>query len=223
MDDLIARTAGAAAVLFDVDGTLYRQASLRRRMAVRLITHHLPRPRRGRRAMAALKAYRGAQEEMRDEGFVGAVETEQLRRAASASGLPVAEVAATVERWMEEVPLDEIRTCRRPGLIDLLEALADRDVPIAAVSDYPAARKLAALGVARYFDTTVCAQDPEVGVFKPNPRGLNVALARLGVAPHLAIYVGDRAEVDGAAAAAAGVRALILAADGTAVETGDPS
>jgi phosphoglycolate phosphatase-like HAD superfamily hydrolase len=49
-----------------------------------------------------------------------------------------------------------------------------------------------------------------VAAFKPNPRGILVALERLGVAPGEALYVGDRAEVDAAAARAAGVACAIL-------------
>jgi HAD superfamily hydrolase (TIGR01509 family) len=78
------------------------------------------------------------------------------------------------------------------------------------LSDYPPAAKLAALGVDQYFDVAVCAQDAEVRAFKPSPRGIRVALARLGVEPREALYVGDRPEVDAAAAAAAGVPCVIV-------------
>jgi putative hydrolase of the HAD superfamily len=81
---------------------------------------------------------------------------------------------------------------------------------LGVLSDYPPEAKLAALGVGDLFDAVLCAQAPEVGVFKPNPRGILVLLERLGVAPSEALYVGDRAEVDAAAARAAGVACAIL-------------
>ena len=67
-----------------------------------------------------------------------------------------------------------------------------------------------ALAVTNYFDAIVSAQDAEVNAFKPNPRGLEVVLKRLGVEKHEALYIGDRAEVDAAAAAAAGISCVII-------------
>jgi FMN phosphatase YigB (HAD superfamily) len=73
-------------------------------------------------------------------------------------------------------------------------------------SDYPANAKLAAMGIERYFDCVVAAQDQEVGCFKPNPRILEVALDKLSVAPADALYAGDRPDGDGGAASRAGMR-----------------
>jgi FMN phosphatase YigB (HAD superfamily) len=56
----------------------------------------------------------------------------------------------------------------------------------------------------------VSAQDPEVQRFKPNPRGLEVALRQLGVEKHQALYVGDRPEVDAATACSAGTACVII-------------
>ena len=68
------------------------------------------------------------------------------------------------------------------------------------LSDYQAMPKLRALGIADLFDEVLSAQDPDIGVFKPDPRGLEVALQRLDVRPAEALYVGDRVEVDAIAA-----------------------
>ncbi len=81
---------------------------------------------------------------------------------------------------------------------------------LAALSDYPAEAKLRALGIADLFELVLCAQAPEIGVFKPHPRGLQVVLEQMGVDRHECLYVGDRADVDAAAAAAAGVACAIL-------------
>jgi FMN phosphatase YigB (HAD superfamily) len=78
------------------------------------------------------------------------------------------------------------------------------------VSDYDPRKKIRALGLDRYVSVAVWAQEAEVGVFKPDPRGLMVAIRRLGIESSEAVYVGDRAEVDGAAALAAGVPAILL-------------
>jgi HAD superfamily hydrolase (TIGR01549 family) len=83
-------------------------------------------------------------------------------------------------------------------------------IKLAIVSDYPAAAKLNALEVAEYFDAVVCAQDPEVQRFKPDPKSLHVALHLLQVARENALYVGDRPSVDAEAARRAGIRCSIV-------------
>ena len=54
------------------------------------------------------------------------------------------------------------------------------------------------------------SEDPAIQAYKPNPKGLLVTLARLGVAPDQAIYAGDRPEVDAEAVGRVGVRAVIV-------------
>ena len=197
------------AIVLDVDGTLYRQGPLRRAMLIRLLTAHILRPGVAWRTFSALRAYRQAQEHLRDDTS-GDVAAAQLRLACERSRLDRASVAACVERWMEREPLSLLGRFVQPGLVEFLEACRARGVRLATLSDYPADAKLEALGVSRYFDLNLCAQAREIGVFKPNPRGLQVVLDRLGATASEAVYVGDRADVDAAAAHAAGVPCAIL-------------
>jgi HAD superfamily hydrolase (TIGR01549 family) len=94
--------------------------------------------------------------------------------------------------------------------VEALDALRARGLKLGVVSDYPALGKLRALGIDDHFQTVVSAQDPRVGAFKPNPRGLLVALEDLGVDRDHAVYVGDRSDVDGPAAAAAMMRCVLI-------------
>ena len=71
---------------------------------------------------------------------------EQLDCAARRTGVDADVIAASVERWMETAPLDAVAASARTGLVDTLDALAARGLMLAAVSDYPAERKLEALG-----------------------------------------------------------------------------
>jgi len=178
-------------------------------MLVRLVRRHLLRPREGWRTVRALSAYRHAQETLRDEAAadVGAA---QIARACERTNIDRAALVECVERWMEREPLPILHRFRHPGLIEFLNACRARGLRLAAVSDYPAEAKLRALSIAQYFELALSAQSPEIGVFKPNPRGLLVALHRLGVTREQSIYVGDRAEVDAAAAAAAGIPSIIV-------------
>ncbi len=65
------------------------------------------------------------------------------------------------------------------------------------------------------FEVVVGGED--VAAHKPNPEGLNTALAKLGAAAVNALYVGDH-PVDADAAAAAGVR-FFAVLSGSAVES----
>jgi FMN phosphatase YigB (HAD superfamily) len=199
----------ARAVVFDVDGTLYHQAPLRREMARQLIIAHALHPLRGRRVMRALSAYRHAQEDLRHASGAD-LATQQLELASSNSGIPAPEVQMLVERWMEATPLGVLSRFARAGLRPSLERLRSNGARLAVLSDYPAEPKLRALGIHDLFDVVLCAQDPAVGVFKPHPRGIETAIERLGVSSADAVYVGDRPDVDAAAARAARVACVII-------------
>jgi putative hydrolase of the HAD superfamily len=121
-----------------------------------------------------------------------------------------ATVAETVERWMEREPLAILKRHLQPGLVEFLDICRSRGLRLATLSDYPGNDKLRALGIAHYFDVSLCAQAKEIGVFKPNPKGLRVALECLGASPREALYVGDRPEVDASAADAAGMPCVIV-------------
>jgi putative hydrolase of the HAD superfamily len=197
------------AVVFDIDGTLYRQGPLRRAMLFRLLAAHAVRPMAGWRTFAALRAYRHAQEQLRGD-LSGDVAAAQVKLACERARMDRAIVAETVERWMEREPLAILRRHLQPGLVEFLDVCRLRGLRLATLSDYPGDDKLRALGVAHYFDVSLCAQSKEIGVFKPNPKGLQVALDRLGAAPAHTLYVGDRVDVDAPAAEAAGVPCAIL-------------
>lgn len=208
------------AVLFDLDGTLYRQKPLRRLMAMELLTLPLSGPGRAPKRLQALRAYRHAQEALRSSASRGStalaagspVTQAQTMLAARTSGLPEAEVSALVDEWMQRRPLKYLGWCRMPGTEALLDWLREKDVRMAVLSDYPAAEKLKALGWADRFDFVLSAADPEIGRFKPDPRGFARACERWDMPPREVLMVGDRIEVDGAGAAAAGMPSVILGA-----------
>jgi FMN phosphatase YigB (HAD superfamily) len=111
---------------------------------------------------------------------------------------------------MGQEPLAFLPRSVQPGALQFLQACRDRGLRLGALSDYPAEDKLRAMGLLGFFDLVLSAQSPEVGVFKPNPKGLLVSLERLGRPAAESLYVGDRIDVDAAAAGAAGVRCAIL-------------
>ena len=199
------------AIVFDLDGTLYRAAPLRRRMALRLIRAYAFRPLEGWRVARVLRSYRRAQESLRaTTNWPEDLERAQREGAARESGSGADEVEALVERWMRREPNSLLRDCMDRGERAFLESVARRGIRFGLLSDYPAESKLEAMGIRDRFDQIVTAQDREVQRFKPDPRGLEIALARLGVAKEEALYVGDRADVDGLAAERAGVACVLI-------------
>lgn len=69
-------------------------------------------------------------------------------------------------------------------------------------------RQVAALGLARYFDSLTFSS--EVGLRKPHPAIYQDALAKLRVAPGRTLFVGDRLKEDVRGPQALGMRAVLL-------------
>jgi len=200
------------AVLFDLDGTLYRQRRMRALMAIELATLALRQPLRAPVSWRVLSEFRKAQEALRgrETGRGGAIE--QLELTAERTGMSVDRVEAIVAEWMVERPLKHLPRCRADGLLPLLDFLSHRGIKMGVFSDYPPEQKLQALGVGDRFSVVLCATDPAVGMFKPHPRGFLVASARWRVDPSEVLVVGDRADADAAGAAAAGMPCVIIGA-----------
>lgn len=198
------------AIVFDVDGTLYRQAPLRRAMLMRLLRACVLAPLRGLRTLRVLSAYRKAQEDLRARQTGGDLAEAQLRLACERTGSERAFAAACVTRWMEEEPLPLVSRFAQPGLGQFVASCRASGIRLGVLSDYPAEAKLRALGLGDAFDAVVCTRASEVGFFKPHPRGLEVTLRKLGTDAAATLYVGDRPEVDAAAARAAGMPCAIV-------------
>lgn len=193
-----------SAVIFDVDGTLYWQRGLRLRMLRDLLFSALFSA-RTRLDLRILKQFREDREVLGEKVQSGFAEA-QYRETACALGLTSLRVEEAVDRWIYERPLSYLRRCRVRGIAEWLEELRSAGVRLGVYSEYPAEKKLAALGLS--FDVVVSSTDPDVDAFKPNPKGLEVALRKLGASPARALFVGDRADRDQACAEAAGVAFL---------------
>ncbi len=189
------------AVVFDVDGTLYDQGSMRRRMAMALILHCLQHPREWR-LLRTVKTFREIRETLGEEE-VGDVARVQYTRPAERLAIDPATVRQVAEYWLGERPLAQLRACRAPGIDALFAALRDTGRRIAVFSDYSIEDKLAALGLEA--DLCVSALDPDVDRLKPNARGLERILERLALPPEACVMIGDRDDRDGEAARRVGM------------------
>jgi HAD superfamily hydrolase (TIGR01549 family) len=124
-------------------------------------------------------------------------------------------------RWFEVEALTALRRLRSAETAAVLDRLRGRGFRLGVVSDYPAAAKLDALGLAEYFEVVVSAQDPGVQRLKPHPAGIYAALELLGIESCQALYVGDRDDVDATCAGAAGLR-FVLVGSGRSAASGYP-
>jgi FMN phosphatase YigB (HAD superfamily) len=205
------------AVLFDVDGTLYRQTTLRTLMAFELMTWSLAHPWQARRTYRVLSQYRRAQELLRMDPpeRLQDCARRQLELAARHANVNAGDAEHIVSEWMFRRPLKYLPRCRAAGLFELLTFLAGRSIPVGVLSDYAAEAKLRALGVAQHVSMVICASDPDVGAVKPNPRGFLHACARWQFDPGDVLVVGDRVDADAAGAAAAGMPCVIIGRSGS--------
>lgn len=204
------RFAQIKGLVFDLDGTLYRQEPVRRVMAWRILRAHLFHPLRGIRTVQMLRAYRHAQETLRLTHVSGDPCTQQIRMAARECNMLEFEVELCVRHWNNQA-LDLLSPALRPGVVEVLQLARKKGMLLGVLSDYPAEDKLSAMALRDYFDIVVSAGDPKVRRLKPDSRGLEVVLGRLGLEKHEVMYIGDRPLVDGCAAVSAGMPCAILA------------
>lgn len=208
-----------AAVVFDVDGTLYETRRMRWGLLPRLLKGSLARPTEAATVLSVVRSYRRAHEQLRGRGrdeLGGTLAEAQLRLAAALSGEREEVVRRLVHEWFEVAPLPALAAAARPGLSRSLSRLRGAGIRTAVLSDYPPLPKLQALGIETLFDCVAWAQEASIGVLKPDPAGLREVLRRLAVAPEQAVYVGDRPDVDAKAAAAAGCRGVLIGGRGSA-------
>jgi FMN phosphatase YigB (HAD superfamily) len=192
-------------VIFDLDGTLYSQRCIRRRMLWELGLHCLRHPSE-LTSLQVIAEFRRARERLADEGVVG-IRDLQYRRPASKLGIAPEQVAEVIREWIEERPLRHLRRCRSTAVEELFEALRESGKSIAIFSDYPVEAKVGVLGLVP--DFIAAADDPEIDCLKPHTAGLDYLMSRSGFTPEQSLMIGDREDRDGACARRAGMRYLI--------------
>lgn len=192
-------------VVFDVDGTLYDQRSLRHRMRLALAAHCLMRP-RDLMMWRTLQTFRRTREALAEQAHEG-ISRLQYELPAALLELSPNTVERAVQTWMHERPLLYLRQCRYPGVERVFKVLRSSGRTIAIFSDYPAQAKLWALGLRA--DLHVAASDPDVERLKPHTLGLQRVLERVGAGPEECLYIGDRDERDGECARRLGVHFLL--------------
>ncbi len=185
--------------LVDLDGTLYVGPGVKCMMALELLVL-------GPRHLKLLRQFRREHERLRGSdtrGYPDPFRT-QLHETATATGQSVTAVQRVVAEWMFDRPGKWLRLFRRRSLLHELARFRASGGRIALVSDYPAEQKLLAMGIHHCFDVVVANGESLVPLaLKPDPTIFLEAARRLQVAPERCLVIGDRADADGVAAAAA--------------------
>ena len=186
-----------AAVLFDLDDTLYDQQQWLHG-AWRAVA---------RRAAADGVDPRRFEDALRSLAAGGSDRGQIIDRALAELGETTVSVAALVTAFRSHAPE---RLDPYPGVLDALDAL-HAGVPLGLISDGDPdvqRAKLDALDLGRFFASVVLSDEHGRSHRKPDPLPFRVALAQLGVEPAHAVYVGDRPAKDVAGAVGAGLRAI---------------
>ncbi len=146
-------------VVFDVDGTLYNQRSLRMRIARDVIVHAART--RSIKLISVLRTYRHIREQLADDEAED-FETALIAQTSSIECCPPQTVRMMADEWIEERPLLYLARCRYPGLQNLFSAFRRKKKIVGIFSDYPADAKLAALGLSA--DLVISARDDRVRI-----------------------------------------------------------
>jgi len=200
-----------AGVLLDVDGTLYQQLPLRARMFLELLKFILLHPVQGLKTAYLLREFRSKRVSLgRAQKPLGSLEQLQYEKVATRMRIPVTFVRDVVGEWIMLKPLKYMKRYRRRGIESFLKQCSDNGLKIGVLSDYPSSMKLETMGISSWFSLNLCSTDSEINAFKPSPAGILLACSIWELAPEELLYIGDRAEIDGIAAMAAGAQFVLV-------------
>lgn len=194
------------AVIFDVDGTLYDQQKLHQYMLIEFLKFYALRPWR-LWELKILYDFRNEREK-RALKFIKNIKKAQYQWTARASGVSLNKVKKVVNKWIYNVPLKYLYSCRLNGIEELFLALKKKRIIIVIFSDHPAKKRLVVLRLAA--DHVFSAVDQNINRLKPHPKGLLVIKNTLKIPAKSCLFVGNRYDHDKACAKAAKMPYFII-------------
>lgn len=188
--------------VFDLDGTLYDQGTVRRKM-LRDILFSLVSFRTTYQDIRIIRSFRKHRES--NKGIsVPSLEKLQYEWCAREIMIAPTEVKQVINRWMYEYPLQILKDARYPGVEFVFKTLRSRGKKIVVYSDYPVEKKLEALGL--FSDRNYCSTDTLIEELKPCQKALKLVCRDFSTEPQKLVYIGDRENTDGESARKTGVR-----------------
>jgi len=192
------------AVVFDVDGTLYSQKTLRLLMLKELSLFYIQHPQRIKELLI-LSEFRKNRERLSLQECNDII-TLQYQNVANKFDSTEDQVKEIIDEWIHQRPLKFLNRCKFSECNLFIETLKNRDVAIGVLSDYDAANKLESLEIKA--DAIVSAEEKDVNVLKPQTKGMEKIISLLGSSIHRTLYIGNRVEMDGECAKRIGMQYL---------------
>ncbi len=188
-------------VIFDLDGTLYDQRKLRRRLYFLFIFNLFL----GKINLLDLKIvaeFRRQRE--KHKGYSSpSLEEDQYSWCLEKTRVPVKKIRETIEKLMFNIPLGLLKKVLYPQTISFIDLLRKNEIKTAVYSDYPVTEKLLAIGIKA--DKTFCSTHRNIAQLKPSKKGPVEICKAFGCDTDKAIYIGDREDTDGESARMAGI------------------
>ena len=176
--------------IFDVDGTLYPQKTVRLRMFFRLIWALLTGS-LSIRELYAIYYFR----KIKDQSEFNHFDIEDLCLQLSRKvGLSKERVLCSVKKWMFEVPLDLLKEHCYLDVRHFINHQQNAGKTIVIYSDYPATEKLKAMGI--HFNREFVSCFGGITQSKPSLDAMRKILEETGLSPNSIVYVGDRNDKD---------------------------
>ena len=192
--------------IFDLDGTLYDQRKLRRKMTIRLILK-LVFFQISINDLKIISEFRKQRELHKGEQSF-TLESDQYKWCAEETGLPTEKLRNVIEEYMYRFPLKYLEKFMYPGVKSVFTYLKKGNYKIAVYSDFPIEDKLTAMKLEA--DYTLYSTHPSINQFKPNKYGLLKICQDLNVAVENTVFIGDRNDTDGESARMAGIKFLLV-------------
>ncbi len=194
-------------VVFDVDGTLYDQSKLRKKMLKSLIGYYFLRP---WKIKDLLIIHQFRLERETKAGFEAPnLNDKQYEWCADKLKLPIERVRSVIDKWIFNFPNKYLEACVYPGVKETFDSLNKQNIKKAIYSDYDANEKLVSMNLDA--DLIVSSTDLNINAMKPIPKAINYILDEFKIADKSTVlFIGDRDELDGACARNAGIPYLII-------------
>jgi FMN phosphatase YigB (HAD superfamily) len=190
--------------IFDLDGTLYAQDKLRRRMIIHLISrflifsiHSID--------LKIITSFRRLREN--HKGYASpTLESDQYNWCAEELKIPAEKVENRIKRFMLKLPIKYLLRTRYRNIDKVFDALKKQNIAITIYSDFPVREKLEALHLKA--DGLFCATDKEIQQLKPSANAIDIICKQMNISKEETIMIGDRDDTDGESARLAGISFL---------------
>jgi FMN phosphatase YigB (HAD superfamily) len=194
-------------VIFDVDGTLYDQSKLRKKMMLALLGYYFLRPWKYK-DLLILHHFRKEREGK--SGFTGKdLQNEQYQWCADRMNISLDKVKVVIDKWIFDFPNKYLKECMYPGVDIFFETLDKKKISKAIYSDYDSIKKMKELGLSASF--IVSSTDRDINSMKPLPKGLDYIVSALNINDRSnCLFLGDREELDGLCAESANIPFLLI-------------